>query len=322
MPSPLLLLSYGAPERPEDVVPFLHNILSGKDVADARITAAAQKYNRFAERTGYYSPLNAECRKLILGIRQIMPELTIYWGNLFWHPLLTDTVAEMSRDGVEHAFCFVTSAFDSPSGNLRYADALSKASGANPPIKIEKMPLPFEHPLFIEAQTERLLEAIKQAGQRQHSITRGITRGGMLPSRAYILFSAHSIPLVDSSRSHYVEQLQSVCRSVIKEAVKTMGHEIPWELVYQSRSGASEHWLGPNIEERVGDLAKREHIESIIVSPIGFFCENMETEYDLDIDIGEWCSALGCDYHRAKAVGAMPQVCRMISEFMLTESHA
>jgi len=297
MPTPLLLLSYGAPERQEDIFPFLHNLFSGKNVPAERMAAAVQKYERFAAKAGHYSPLNAECRKLLTGIQQIAPDLPLYWGNLFGHPLLTDTVAEMKHDGVEHALCFATSAFDSPSGNQHYAEALARAAGANPPMTIEKLPLSFEHPLFIDAQTERLLE----------------THLTETPA-PYILFSAHSIPLADAVRSHYVEQLQSTCRKVIEKS----GVSIPWTLVYQSRSGRAEHWLEPDIKERIRELTAEGNIKSIIVVPIGFFCENMETEYDLDIEVGECCRALGLSFHRAKAVGAIPPICRLIVELYWT----
>ena len=229
------------------------------------------------------------------GIRRIGYDAPIYWGNLFWHPLLVDTVAEMARDGIAHAVCFATSAFDSPPGNKRYADALESARrsiGSNAPT-LEKLPLPFEHPFFIEAQAERLLETL-----------------GATDSPAHILFSAHSILLADAAQSHYVEQLNMTCRAVIEKS----GTSIPWELVYQSRSGAAEHWLGPDIKERIGTLAAEGRVKSVIVSPIGFFCENMETEYDLDIEVGEYCTNLGLSFYRAKAVGAMPQICRLIAE--------
>jgi len=302
MPPPLLLVSYGAPERQEEVVPFLNNLFAGKNVPDERIAAAAQKYERYAAKTGHYSPLNAECRKLIEGIqREFVPDgslpSAIYWGNLFWHPLLVETVAEMARDGVERAVCFATSAFDSPSGNTRYADALESARqtvGANAPI-LEKLPLPFDHPLFIEAHADTLPLADPPHGET-----------------AIILFSAHSIPLADAAQCSYVEQLHSTCRAVIA----TSGTVLPWELVYQSRSGPAEHWLGPDIKDRIRELAATGQYRSVVVSPIGFFCENMETEYDLDIEVGECCAALGLSFFRAKAVGAMPSICRLIGSTM------
>ena len=299
---PLLLVSYGAPDRHDEVVPFLNNLFAGKEVPVERIAAAAQKYEQVAVKTGRCSPLNAECRKLIDGIKRIHPDLPVYWGNLYWHPLLVDTVAAMAKDGVERALCFATSAFDSPAGNQRYADALESAReaiGVQAPI-LEKLPLPFDHPLFIEAQTDRLLETL--AWHHLHHLS------GTPVS--HILFSAHSIPIEDAARSHYVEQLQTTCRSVIEKS----GTAIPWELVYQSRSGPAEHWLGPDIKERIGKLAAEGRIESVIVSPIGFFCENMETEYDLDVEVGECCAQLGLSFYRTKAVGAMPQICRLIVE--------
>jgi len=304
---PLLLVSYGAPERQEEVVPFLNNLFAGKTVTAERIVAAVQKYERYAAKTGHYSPLNAECRKLIAGVRResvdgwLMPPAhsAVYWGNLFWHPLLVDTVAEMAQDGVERAVCFATSAFDSPSGNQRYADALEsarqavRASGGLRPPLLEKLPLPFDHPLFIEAQAEQLNKS-----------------GGHKPpgTPAIVLFSAHSIPLADAARCQYVQQLQSTCRAVIEKS----GLSLPWELVYQSRSGAAEHWLGPDIKDRIHELATTGQCQSVIVSPIGFFCENMETEYDLDIEVGECCAELGLSFFRCKTVGAMPGISRLI----------
>jgi len=303
---PLLLVSYGAPERQEDVVPFLNNLFAGKNVPAERIAAAVQKYERFAAMTGHYSPLNAECRKLIAGIRHEWQKIAqdpppIYWGNLFWHPLLADTVAEMTRDGIRRAVCFVTSAFDSPSGNQRYADALESARqtvGANAPI-LEKLPLPFDHPLFIEAQADRLVETTN--GRRQ-------TTAAKEDCATRILFSAHSIPLVDAAQCRYAEQLQSTCRKVIEKS----GMPIPWELVYQSRSGPAEHWLGPDIKERIRELAATGQCRSVIVSPIGFFCENMETEYDLDVEVGKCCVEQGLSFFRSKAVGAAPKICRLL----------
>ena len=302
---PLLLVSYGAPERQEDVVPFLNNLFAGKNVPAERMAAAVQKYERFAEKIGHYSPLNSECRKLIAGVRQEWQQMDqdpppIYWGNLFWHPLLVDTVAEMTRDGIQRAVCFATSAFDSPPGNQRYADALEaarQAVGTAAPI-LEKLPLPFDHPLFIEAQSDRLCEVLAES--RRQMVEEDFSNR--------ILFSAHSIPLADAAHCGYVEQLQSACRKVIEKS----GVSVSWELVYQSRSGPAAQWLGPDIKERICELAAAGHCQSVIVLPIGFFCENMETEYDLDVEVGECCVALGFSFFRSKAVGAAPQICRLI----------
>ena len=314
---PLLLVSYGAPEQQDDVIPFLNNLFAGhtvpgQTVPAERMAAAIQKYDRYVTKTGHLSPLNSECRQLREGIlyewslRHSEP-LPIYWGNLFGYPLLTDTVAEMARDGVGRATCFATSVFDSPASNQRYADALEtarKAMGASAPI-LEKLPLSFDHPLFLKAQTDRLLEALAW-----HHLEETWTTDNRQQT-AVVLFSAHSIPFVDAARCPYVRQLQATCQKVIEKS----GTRLPWELVYQSRSGPPERWLGPDIKERLRELAT-EGCRSVVVSPIGFFCENMETEYDLDVEVGEECAELGLSFFRSRAVGALPKICRMIVELV------
>jgi ferrochelatase len=314
----ILLVSYGTPESKEEVLPFLNKLFAGKKVPPERIAAAVAKYEAFAQQTGQYSPLNEECRQLIAGIlrelafhksqalNSTLSTSSVYWGNLFWHPLLEDTVAEMTRDGIEHAVYFATSAFDSEAGNKRYADAIESARqkiGVDAPI-FEKASLPFEHPLFIEAQTDRLLEALAWAQLNDLTVEQ--------PAEDFmILFSAHSIPKTDAAKSNYIAQLNKTCRTIIE---KTSFSTLSWEIVYQSRSGLAEHWLEPEIKERIQEIAANGQYRTVIVSPVGFFCENMETVNDLDLEVGGLCDKLGLSFVRARAVGASPKICRMIVE--------
>jgi len=306
-----LLLSYGAPERKEEVVPFLRNVLAGKNVPPEQLDVAAKKYDELARRTGRFSPLNEACRSLLAGISKELsehgPKLDIYWGNLYGEPLLDKTVVGMNENGVRRAVCFVTSAFDSPQGNRRYADALEAARrkiGPGAPI-LDKLPLPFAHPLFIEAQTDRLLSALALVllddpfnGNRNDDVR--------------ILFTAHAIPEQDAATSPYVSQLHETCRAVV-DKVGTFSYE----LVFQSRSGRpSEPWTGPDIQDRVREIATEGRYRSIVVSPIGFFCENFETFWDLDQEVDDFCNAAGLRFVRAAAVGASPKTCRMIRELV------
>ena len=305
-----LLLSYGAPERKEEVLPFLHHVLADKDVPAERLVAATAKYHELARRTGRFSPLNDECRRLLAGVRKELnehgPKLEVYWGNLHGQPFLDDTVAEMSANGVRRAVCFATSAFDSPQGNRRYADALEAACrkiGPTAPM-IDKLPLPFGHPLFIEAQADRLLSALAQALLDDPENRSDAVR---------ILFSAHAVPERDATR--YVSQLHETCRAVADKI-----GPVSYELVFQSRSGRpSEPWTGPDIRDRVREIAVEGRYRSIVVSPIGFFCENAETLWDLDQEVGDLCGDLG--FVRAAAVGATPTICRMIRELVTAGTH-
>lgn len=313
----LLLISYGAPEHREDVIPFLENVLGGKGVPRSRLEAAAKKYDNIARKTGRFSPLNEECRSLIAGILKELNRLTppesrvpsVYWGNLYWHPLVEETVADMAHDGIRRAKCFATSAFDSLAGNKRYADVLrsaqprvERATRLPTPI-LEKTPLPFEHPLFLRAQADRLLEALAWSaldGRRQTDET-------------LVLFTAHSVLLADAHRSDYFVQLTQTC-----EKVAHCCGPLPWELAFQSRSGGDpRNWLGPDVRDRIREIGSAGKYRSIVVSPIGFFCENLETVGDLDVELAELCAEVGLAMARARTVGAAPEICRMIAETVL-----
>ncbi|MDR0869751.1 MAG: ferrochelatase, partial [Planctomycetaceae bacterium] len=297
-----LLVSYGAPESSEDVVPFLQNLFRGKSVPPSRIAEVAEKYHTFAERTGHYSPLNNECRELLQTfspVHSVSPAYSglrqVYWGNLFWHPLLPDVFAEMHRDGITEVVYFVSSAFDSHTANRRYDEAISEA---NQPylLKLSKFPLPYRYPLFVKAQANALLTASAWAALDSAEQVPRLT-----------LFSAHSIPNEDTAAPDYVKQLQESCT-----AVADVCGVADWELVFQSRSGAPNRWLGPDIRDRIRDIAAEGKYSSVTVSPIGFFFENMETVNDLDIEVAELCKKLNIGYYRARTVGTSPEIAQML----------
>jgi ferrochelatase len=310
-----LLISYGAPEKKEEVIPFLHNLLAGKmdsKMLQDRIIAASEKYDETARQTGKLSPLNEECRNLITGIHREAElsnfDLRIYWGNLFWHPLLENTLAKMTEDGIKQAVWFATSMFDSGISSKRYNNALKTACqkmGSVAPI-FEKLPLTFNHPLFIEAQTDCLCETLARISSE---IVSDKSPFYELENSVLVLFSAHSIPKSDAACSNYVTQLRQACRFVIE---KSYVPSLSWELVFQSRSGSAEHWLAPDIKDRIREIAATGQYRTIIVSPIGFFCENMETVNDLDWEVGKICNEIGLRFIRARAIGALPKISKMI----------
>ncbi len=319
----LLLVSYGAPENKEDVIPFLENVLQGKGVSRARLEAVAEKYYRLDEQTGRFSPLGDQCRAIMAGVCRELNHLTpsgarvprVYWGNLFWRPLLEETVAEMARDGIRRATCFATSAFDSLAGNKRYADVLQATRprirrAARLPVPIlEKAPLPFDHPLFLRAQADRLLEALAWNSLDNLAMRQS-------DAETLILFTAHSVLQADANRSDYVAQLTQTCGKVAE-----LCGSLPWELAFQSRSGGDpRRWLGPDVADRVRKIRQAGRFKGVVVCPIGFFCENMETVSDLDLDLAATCAEVGLNFVRAKTVGASPEICRMIAECVQQES--
>ena len=283
----LLLVSFGGPERREDVIPFLQNVLRGRNVPPERLLQVAQHYYDFDGRT----PINAQNRALIAALTREFgergPHLPIYFGNRNWHPLLPDTLRQMAADGVARALAFVTSAFNSYSGCRQYRENIEQAGG--PPV--DKLRVFYNHPGFIHAMTDRCRTAL-----------------AALPG-AHLLFTAHSIPLFMAQTSRYEEQLRESCRLVAEQ----LGYA-DWRLVYQSRSGPpTQPWLEPDIRDYLKQLDAKE----VVIAPIGFLSDHMEVIYDLDTEARLLCESLGIRMVRAATVGVHPEFVSMIRDLVL-----
>jgi ferrochelatase len=285
----LLIVSFGGPEKREEVLPFLENVLRGRNVPRERMLEVAEHYYHFGGR----SPINDQNRELIAALRETL-SIPIYWGNRNWHPMLGDTLRQMRHDGIRRAVAFPTSAFGSYSGCRQYLENIEGARdalGARLP-EILKIP-PFSgHPLFLEAMRDRVRAAAAQ-----------------LP-RARLVFTAHSVPLSMAHSSPYMEQLETASCQVAKAV--GMGE---WKLVYQSRSGPpTQPWLGPDICDYL-----RESPADTIIAPIGFLSDHMEVIYDLDTEARAVCDELGVRMVRAGTVGTHRAIIRMISELVEQE---
>src|ERR1700733_14418583 len=287
----VLVLSFGGPEKPDDVMPFLENVLRGRNVPRERMLAVAEHYYHFDGK----SPINDQNRALIAALKAELAShglpLPIYWGNRNWHPLLADTLRQMRSDGVRRALVFVTSIFSSYSGCRQYLENIEQAraevDGAPHIHKLRKF---YNHPLFIEAQADEVRQAL----------------GGQ-PAR--IIFPAHSVPLGMAETSDYQKQLQESCR-LVAESVGISD----WRLVYQSRSGPPNHpWLEPDI----GDvLREMEPGSDIVVVPIGFVSDHIEVIYDLDTEAQAIARERGVNMLRAATVGVHPKFLQMIRELI------
>lgn len=285
----LLVVSFGGPERHEDVLPFLENVLRGRNVPRERMLEVAEHYYHFDGR----SPINDQTRALIAALRGVVRQ-PIYWGNRNWHPLLADVVRQMRDDGIRHALAFATSAFGSYSGCRQYIEDIGRAraeSGEGAPA-ITKIPPFASHPLFLEATADRVRAALAELPEGR------------------LVFTAHSVPLSMAQASPYVEQLESVCRAV----AATVGRA-DWKLVYQSRSGPLDQpWLDPDICDYLRKIRS-----DVVIAPIGFLSDHMEVLYDLDTSARAVCDEVGVRMVRAATPGTHPSIIRMIAELIEKE---
>ena len=284
----VLLLSFGGPEKPGDVIPFLENVLRGRNVPRERMLAVAGHYQHFGGR----SPINDQNRELLEGLRAELP-LPVYWGNRNWHPYLADTLRGIHADRHRNIAVFVTSAFGSYSGCRQYREDMLKAleqTGLD--LNLEKLPNFCLRPEFIGVMADRVRDAKAK-----------------LPAASELIFTAHSIPVAMARTSPYVSQLQEACQRTA--AAAGFGGDA-WKLVYQSRSGSpTQPWLEPDILAHLRDRHAA-GVSDVIVCPIGFISDHMEVLYDLDTEAHDLCKELGMRMQRAGTAGVHPEFIRLI----------
>ncbi|MEV6121071.1 ferrochelatase [Streptomyces sp. NPDC052077] len=320
----LLLLSFGGPEGPDDVVPFLRNVTRGRDIPEERLKEVGQHYFLF----GGVSPINGQNRALLEALRADFAghglDLPVYWGNRNWAPYLTDTLREMVRDGRRRVLVVTTSAYASYSGCRQYrenlADALAAlaAEGLEPPA-VDKLRHYFNHPGFVEPMADGVVRALAELPEE--------VRAG-----AHIAFCTHSIPVSAADTSGppgdhgdggaYVRQHLDVARTIADAVRERTGTEHPWRLVYQSRSGAPHiPWLEPDICDHLAER-REAGVPAVVMAPIGFVSDHMEVLYDLDTEATAKAAELGLPVRRSATVGDDPRFAAAVRDLVLERAAA
>ena len=309
MPSPapfdaVLLVSFGGPEGLADIRPFLANVLRGRRIAPARLEEVVHHYEAF----GGVSPLNAITTRQADGLKARLAaaglSVPVFVGMRNWHPLLADTLRDMSDAGVRRAIGFICAAHRSYSSCTQYkqnvVDARAElATHGLPDIEVTYVEDWHEHAGFIEANARHVQTAFD-----------ALPEG--LGARARLVFTAHSIPESMTGVTRYQLQLQQSARRVAERLGRT-----DWALVYQSRSGRPEDpWLGPD----VGEYLEAEHargLEAAVLCPIGFLCDHIEVLYDLDDEAAQLCRRIGLPMTRAEAVNDDPAFLDLIGDVVV-----
>ena len=304
----ILFLSFGGPEKREDVIPFLENVLRGKPVPRERLLEVAEHYYHF----GGVSPINEQCRLLIAALRQELDAndlpLPIYWGNRNWTPYLSDTLIQMRRDGIRRALTYVTSGFSCYSGCRQYRENIAAAleQPEAKGLQIDKLRVFYNHPDFIAVLADRVGTALAEFA-------------GHVRDTVHVAFTAHSIPLSMSTTSDYEKQLRESCRLVTEQLGLP---ESRWKLVYQSRSGRPQDpWLEPDILDHLRE-AKSSGIDHVVISPIGFLSDHMEVLYDLDDEARRFCNEHAIQMVRAGTPGNDPRFVSMIRKLIQERMHS
>ena len=308
----LLLVSFGGPEGPDDVVPFLEKVTRGRGIPRERLVEVGAHYSAF----GGVSPINEQNRELLAELRADLTEagidLPVYWGNRNWDPYLADALREMRSDGVGSALCIVTSAYATYSGCRQYRENLAEAAaeveadGLGSAPRLDKLRHYFDHPGFIEPMIDGVVSSVESLGV----------------TSPRLVFTTHSIPVVSEESSGpdggaYLAQHRAVAALIAAGAASRVSVEADWDLVFQSRSGApSMPWLEPDISDHLDTLAGR-GVDGVVIVPIGFVSDHMEVVWDLDTVALDHAAALGIPAARSATVGTEPRFVAMVRELIL-----
>jgi protoporphyrin/coproporphyrin ferrochelatase len=297
-----LLMSFGGPEHPDDVMPFLRNVTRGRGVPDERLAAVAEHYHHFDG----VSPINQQCRDLLAAVQADFAahdlRLPAYWGNRNWQPMLEDTVARMRDDGVTSALAFATSAYGGYSSCRQYWEDIDRARAAVGPgaPEITKLRHFHDHPGFIGPHADAVRAALATLDPARRAGT-------------HLVFTAHSIPTSMAATAGpegglYTAQLEESARLVHAAAAP----DLAWDLVWQSRSGPPQvPWLEPDVNDHLAVLAEK-GVTDVVVSPVGFVSDHLEVIWDLDNEAAATARDLGLGFARAGTPGTDPRFVAMI----------
>ncbi|KAA0023590.1 ferrochelatase [Antrihabitans cavernicola] len=307
-PDALLLLSFGGPEQPSDVMPFLENVTRGRGVPRDRLEAVAEHYMHF----GGVSPINALNRDIIAAIESELArtgiDLPVYFGNRNWHPMVEDTVATMRDDGIRSALVFPTSAWGGYSGCRQYHEDIVRARnavGSDAPTLV-KLRQYYDHPLLIASFADAIGAAVAQLPADRRETAR-------------LVFTAHSIPVAADASAGPPSDGGNLYSRQVAEAARLCAAAAGFadhDLVWQSRSGPPQvPWLEPDICDHLEALSA-DGVDAVVICPVGFVSDHLEVVWDLDTEAQEKAAELGMSIARAATPGTDSRFAQLALELI------
>jgi len=296
----VLLIGFGGPTKPEEIMPFLEEVTRGLPIPSSRIQTVAHHYEVVGGRSPYNEYTLRLFNKLEASLRARSVAVPMFLGMRNWHPFLKDTLADIARQKLTHGLGVILAPHRSDASFDKYVRAVddAKAAASTPALQYTYLPPWHDHPLFIEAQADEVQKAL--------STLRSTDR-----QSAHVLFSAHSIPIEMAQQSRYVEEIECSSREVA-----TRLHHPSWSVAYQSRSGnPRQPWLEPDVASEMRRLHAH-GVRQVIVVPIGFLCDNVEVLFDLDVEAREEATRIGLGFARASTVMDHPKFVEMFAQLI------
>jgi ferrochelatase len=312
----VLLVSFGGPERPEEVLPFLQNVTRGRGIPAERLAEVGEHYLLFGGR----SPINDQCRMLLAALHDELAArglaVPLFWGNRNSAPFLRDAVGAIEAAGLRRVLAVVTSAYPCYSSCRQYRENLyDAASGAN--VQIDRIRHYANHPGFVAASVAATLAALQRLGEQAGA--------------ARLVFVTHSIPASmagtagpepRTSTGAYVDWHTGVAAEVTRQVSASLGRDLDHDLAYCSRSGPPKSpWLEPDVNDHLR-LLHSQGVTAVVLVPIGFVSDHMEVIFDLDTEAAATAAELGLACERAATAGVQPAFVAGLVDLVLERAAA
>lgn len=316
----ILLASFGGPEGPDDVMPFLENVTRGRGVPRERLEEVSHHYLEL----GGVSPINEQNTQLLAALRNELAsrglDIPIYWGNRNWNPFMADAVQQIHDDGHATVLGLATSAYSSYSGCRQYREDFAQAlidTELAGKVRIDKVRVYFDSPGFLEPFADGIVDAIAKLSASDVDMT-----------KVRVFFTTHSIPnamaetsgppgMFETAGGAYEAQ-HLAAAELVAAMVDERGAQMPeWELTYQSRSGPPHiPWLEPDINDALRGAVEHGTAAAIVV-PLGFISDHVEVIWDLDREAAETCEEIGIPMERVATPGTDPRFVRTLVDLIV-----
>ncbi|MBV9573729.1 MAG: ferrochelatase [Acidobacteriales bacterium] len=285
----VLLLAHGSPDCPEDVPEFLKNVTGGRALPPELVDEITHRYGLIGR-----SPLT----ELTLKQGELLArelQLRVYVGMRNWKPYIADAIRSMIADGVESSVAICMAPQNSRTSVGLYQAYVKRE---NVPFAVEFVKSWHDHPLLIEAFSEKLLCGWEPACREL---------GGSLP----VIFTAHSVPertIIDGDP--YQEQAKETALLVANRASLASSQ---WTFAFQSQGASGGAWIGPTVESTILRLKDEGH-RGVFIQPIGFLCDHVEVLYDIDVAFERFAESEGMRLWRAQSLNDSPTLISALAD--------
>lgn len=303
-PDHILILGYGAPEKAEDVLPFLKGMTAGRGIPDERLQILAKHYELIGSASPYNDQVEEFRGRLEKELRNAGADVPVFAGMKNWHPFLKEALDDIHGKGLQKGIALPLTPYQAASAGAGYRENLQTllSAGGLGGLSYRFVESWYDQEPFIEAQAEeicKVLEAVP-AGER---------------SGTTLLFSFHALPVIQDP-AHPLAAYPEEARAASALVAERLGHA-KWAVVYQSRPvSAKTPWLGPDIADQIDSLALKGE-RRVVVAPLGFLCDHAEILYDLDHQARAAVEEKQMQYLRSKTVLNHPKIAALLASLIL-----